>query len=309
MKPMLAAKIKKETLDADLARLDFPAYVQPKLDGIRALVTRHGPLSRKLEPLPNAGVNALLDPRKQPWLLGMDGELIDGSPSDDPYRRSHKVVANEDFPLGDLRLWVYDSWHCGGTYADRFRMLSRAIGRGKLADRVVLVPTQTVRSLAELLDVESSFVEAGYEGLVYRGTAAPYKFGRSTVREGYLVALKRFEESEAEILGCLAQKTNTNEAKLDKVGATKRSSHKAGKVEVDTLGVMVARDTKTGVEFELMRGKMTREEAKEAWEAWKRDPDAFRRGAVAKYKHFPHGVKEKPRHATWTGWRSRWDLS
>ena len=52
----------------------------------------------------------------------------------------------------------------------------------------------------ELIDYEQGAVEDGYEGVMLRDPSAPYKYGRSTVRKGYLLKLKRFEDSEAEVI-------------------------------------------------------------------------------------------------------------
>ena len=64
----------------------------------------------------------------------------------------------------------------------------------------------------------------------------PYKCGRSTVREGYLLKLKRFADGEAVILGCCEQMHNANAAQQDAFGRTKRSSHKDNKIGKATLG-------------------------------------------------------------------------
>jgi DNA ligase-1 len=69
-----------------------------------------------------------------------------------------------------------------------------------------------------------------------RDPVGPYKFGRSTAKEGYLLKMKRFEDHEATVVGVVEQMRNENEATKDALGRTKRSTAKAGKVGKDTLG-------------------------------------------------------------------------
>src|SRR5437899_138139 len=78
----------------------------------------------------------------------------------------------------------------------------------------------------------------GFEGVMLRKPDGPYKFGRSTVREGYLMKVKRFTQEEAVVVGYEEQETNLNEATKDALGHTKRSSHKAGKRPAGVLGAL-----------------------------------------------------------------------
>lgn len=60
-------------------------------------------------------------------------------------------------------------------------------------------------------------LEAGYEGLILRHPLAPYKQGRSTVKEGYLPVSKRFVDDEATIRNCFEREHNGNEATVDEL--------------------------------------------------------------------------------------------
>jgi DNA ligase-1 len=79
---------------ADLDSLRFPLYASPKLDGIRAMVTDAGLVSRKLLPIPNRHLQLALS---TDFLRGLDGELILGNPTDeDVYRRTNSSVMSRD---------------------------------------------------------------------------------------------------------------------------------------------------------------------------------------------------------------------
>jgi DNA ligase-1 len=93
---------------------------------------------------------------------------------------------------------------------------------------------------------------------------------------------------------------NGNEATTNELGRTKRSSHKGNKSGKGRMGALRVKDIHTGVEFELGTGFTDAD--KEWW--W----DDSKLGLTVKYKFFPVGVKDKPRHPVYLGLRSPIDL-
>jgi DNA ligase-1 len=145
---------------------------------------------------------------------------------------------------------------------------------------------------------EECCIEDGYEGVMVRTSNSPYKCGRSTEREGYLLKIKRFEDSEAVIVGWEEKTHNANEAEKDELGRTKRSSHKANQIPMGTLGALLVRDCVTDVEFKVGTGfdDSTRDFL------W-----GIRNslnGKIIKFKSQPTGVKDKPRFPVFLGMRS-----
>lgn len=118
---------------------------------------------------------------------------------------------------------------------------------------------------------------------------APYKNGRSTVKEGALLKLKRFKDSEAVILGMELLLRNHNEVTKNALGLTERSSHKDNMVADDLLGSMNVKDYYTGIEFSIGSG-FNEEQRRDFWN--RRDELI---GSIVKYKSFAIGVKDKPR--------------
>jgi DNA ligase-1 len=140
-------------------------------------------------------------------------------------------------------------------------------------------------------------VADGYEGVILRAPHAPYKFGRSTVREGYLLKVKRFQDSEAQIIGYEEEMHNGNEATINALGYTERSSHAENRTGKGTLGALVVRDLVTKVEFKIGTG-FTPAERLKIWALRHEHLDD-----VVKYRFFPVGVKDKPRHPSFLGFR------
>lgn len=283
-KPMLASP-------ADLNNLKFPLLASPKLDGIRAVVINGVLMSRSLKPIPNKHVQKLFGAYEY-----FDGELIVGPATAKNCFNvtTSGVMSVEGEP--DVTFHVFD--HIAvphERYCHRFKP-----GKFNLRSRVVEVPQTLVHSLEELLALEEKCLNEGYEGLILRDPDAGYKFGRSTAREGILLKLKRFVDSEAVIVDFIEQMHNGNEATTNELGRTKRSSHKENKTGKNTLGAFQV--VWNGMCFEIGTG-MDDELRQRIWN----NRNQFK-GLWVKFKYFPVGVKDKPRHPVFLGFRDAKDM-
>jgi len=283
MKPMLLCRE-----NPDLSTLPYPVYVTPKLDGIRALVNDGVVLSRTLKPIPNLHVQSLFGKSEYE---GFDGELIFGSPtSPTVYRDTNSFVMSIDKVSDQINYHVFDMWNRTLNYQDNG--VPYAIGRG-----IVPLPQMMVGGPEEMVEHEEAFLSAGYEGLIIRCFHGMYKFGRTTMKEQNTYKLKRFEDSEAEILGTVEEMENTNVKLTNELGRGQRSVHREGMVGKGTMGALHVRDTQTGVDFHIGSG-FTAHDRTQAWPA----------GTIVKYKFFPVGIKDKPRHPIFLGIRDKMDM-
>jgi len=299
MKPMLAGKCE------NIQTLNYPVMASAKLDGIRALVIDGVVLSRALKPIPNAWV------QKQFGCLphGTDGELIYGDPTHkDAYRNTVSAVMREDGMPTEVCFHIFDNYRFAGKFAARFKKVDENCNdyiRGAL-----VVPHSIIMNAEELEIVEASVLEAGYEGLMIRSLNGPYKQGRSTEKEGYLLKVKRFEDAEAVILDSFELEHNTNTATKNALGHTERSSHKDGMVGMGVLGGFDVRGisgTYKDVEFSVGSGFDGADDPNgERGKLWKMRAALV--GRIIKYKYFPTGSKDKPRFPTWRGFRDPIDL-
>ena len=270
---------------ADFNKIVYPVYASPKLDGIRCSIVGGKALTRTLKPIPNVHTYELLS---RPEYEGLDGELIVGSPTSKTVYTDTVSAIMKHSRWPEFTYYVFDMHNVPSPYEHRLAtVLTQVTALGgclKLLEQIKLY------NEAELLDYEAKCVEQGYEGIILRSPTAPYKFGRSTVNEGYLLKVKRFEDSEAEIIGIEEEMYNGNAAETNELGRTKRSSAKAGKVGKGTMGALIMRDVRSGVEFNLGTGFTAAQRAAD-WPI----------GTVHKYKYFPIGVKDKPRHPVYLG--------
>jgi DNA ligase-1 len=282
MKPMLAC-------EADLPKLKFPVLASPKLDGVRALVRDGGVLSRSLKPIPNRHVQMMFG---RPELEGFDGELILGDPTHpEAYRRTVSAVMSIEGEHA-VDFHVFDRWDREYPYKEV--SLSYWL--------IIPIYSTPIHNMEKLEEYEVAKLDKGYEGVMLRDPQSPYKFGRSTAKEGYLLKLKRFADSEAEIIGFEELMHNQNEATLNETGHIERSTKQVGLLHADTLGALIVRDIHSGVEFKIGTG-FTAAERQKFWNI-----RATLRGALVKYLYFPTGSKVKPRFPSFQGFRHQIDL-
>lgn len=285
-KPMLACTL--EGMDS----IVFPVLATPKLDGIRCLIHNGEAVSRNFKLIQNTYIwdkmKGLPD--------GLDGELIlEGKPFNEV---SSAVMSSDGEP--DFRYYVFDyvSGELDKPYNERMAELDKL---GLPAFCVKLIPVG-ISNTYNLLNYENRCVKQGYEGIMIRTPHGPYKCGRSTSREGYLQKIKRFTDSEAEILGFDEREHNANEATKDLLGHTQRSSHQENMVKTGTLGALRVRDVKTQVEFKIGTGY---DDAlrQEIWDHQKKYSKL-----LVKYKSQESGSKDAPRFPVFIGFRDKNDL-
>lgn len=280
-KPMLAG-----TLD-DLKDVRYPVLCTPKLDGIRCLVVSQKAVSRKLKPIPNHYIRTSIE---QYALEGFDGEImLKGKPFNEI---SSAVMSRDGKP--DFSYVVFDYYSSEG-YNNRMRNLFNC---SNIPNIEYLLPVQ-INNEVELLEFESKCLSEGYEGIMLRSPNGPYKFGRSTLKEGWLLKFKRFTDSEAIILDIYEQMSNQNEATEDALGHTKRSSHLENLVPAGTLGGFKVKDIKSGVEFRVGSGDGLNNELR--LKVWNNPKDYI--GKILKYKSQKAGEKDLPRFPLFIGFR------
>ena len=287
--------------DEKIERL-LPLFAQPKLDGIRMMASGGVGWARSLKEIPNYH----LQHRIVIWrdtLQGLDGELIAGEPTDQLARnRTHKAVMARMADDPDVRWYVYDSWEHGGTFEERlFSLTKRA---NDWPGWVRLVETRECLTMDDVRRCEEHFLSLGYEGMILRRPSSLYRNGRATSREGQLIKVKRFLDTEAEVVDFVEEMHNSNEASLNELGYQERSSHKAGLLPKGRLGALVAKGRfPDGREYTVRIGTgFTHEQREEFWAS-----RHLIKGQLVTFKYLPIGVKDAPVNPVFVGFRDRLD--
>lgn len=294
LRPMLAAKTPE---DLSVFKPHYPLLASPKLDGIRCLIVNGVAVSRTLKPIPSQWVQQALS---KPEFEGLDGELISGEPQQpDVYRETVSAVMAYLPRNPEVTFYVFDRWNVRQPYMERMLPLFNA---PQASPPVACLPQTWIDTEEQLVAYEQQMLAEGYEGAILRNPLTYYKFGRSTVREGALVKLKRTHDAEARILGFVELLHNDNEATLDARGYTKRSTHASGKRPGDMLGALIVENLSDGKQFQIGSGFTQADRIS----LWKNQASYI--GQVVKYRYLPYGVKDLPRHPVFLGFRSELDI-
>jgi DNA ligase-1 len=225
----------------------------------------------------------------------MDGELIVGAPtSATAYRDTNSFVMSHD-KVGEFIFYQFDYWD------EPDMPYSYRIESADSCANVFHLGCHLAGSKEELLGYEENVLNQGYEGVIIRNPDGKYKYGRCTLKENNAFKLKRFEDAEAIIVGFEEEMHNGNEAETNELGRTKRSTAKAGLIGKGTLGSFICR-TSDNIDFNIGSG-FDQQDRVNFWE----NKESLV-GKLVKYKHFPIGVKDKPRHPIFLGFRDKIDL-
>jgi DNA ligase-1 len=192
----------------DLTHLRYPCYVQPKLDGFRAIYhPDHGFISRSGKSFRNKNLEEYFKSLKQLGSFVLDGELyIKG----EPFQNLTSTVNKEGAEINNLKYYVYDCVPLVSfdkqeakdlPYEVRIRTLRKVLNED-IQDYVKVIDLQTdlVSSPKEIKDLYSDYLKQGYEGVIIRRKDGNYKFGRSTLRGGELIKLKPFQSADLPVI-------------------------------------------------------------------------------------------------------------
>ncbi len=286
-KPLLAEKV-------DLPTLRYLTWASPKYDGFRCAITpNHDPVSRNLKPIANTYVFGKL---KEMRLPQFDGELLTytNDKVDDFNTVQSKLSSRNGMP--DFKYMVFDNW---GLHHEPYHVRNTAAAawiNDQKPKRVESVQQTQIDNEEQLLDYEARCLADGWEGVMVRDPYAHYKFGRSTVKEGILLKLKRFFDAEAVVVSAHELMHNANEAVTNELGYTERSSHKANMQGMDVLGKFTV---KWGdVEFDIGTG-FTAGHREQYW----REVDRMV-GRTLTFKYQSLGPNGKPRFPVFLGFRN-----
>lgn len=291
--PILAAK--KPVFE----KIQFPVLATPKIDGIRCIKVNGQALSRSFKPIPNHHIRKWIEANCPD---GFDGEILCGDGFNDV---QSMVMGRDGEPNFTYLVFDYVKDSLIKPYSSRAQDLNDAtVDHPSLGIRLSALLPEVAHNLDELKLIMERHLAEGHEGTMIRDPGSPYKCGRASLKEGYLTAIKYFEDGEAEVIGFEELMHNGNEAEQDAFGYTERSSKKENMIPGNTLGALIVRKS-DGVEFKIGTGKgLTKELRQEIW-----DNKEKYLGQLAHYRSQPHGVKDKPRIPVWHGFRSKEDIS
>lgn len=190
-------------------KLVFPIYSQPKLDGLRCIVTRHGVFSRQWKPFVTLDhIKEAVQPlfEQYPDLLALDGEMYSHELKD-KFEEIVSIVKQPKATPEDIerckqsvQYHVYDIITTSEQPFNRRQMdyLLMLVGiNGLRSPYVKPVNTVSAHTQEELDSLYQQYMAEGYEGQMIRTGNSLYQHKRTKD----LLKRKDFHENEYEIVG------------------------------------------------------------------------------------------------------------
>jgi len=206
IKAMLAHKYNED-------KADYPAFIQPKLDGVRCLFTAKGAFSRANNQFMNVDhIEQALKPffAKNPTAV-LDGELYNHGLKDD-FEKIISLVKKKKPTDADkaeaaelVQYHIYDVAsfpHATYTWRMNFINTLNHSAMFRTSNCLCISDTQVVLDFDEALKMHKKNLKLGYEGSIYRSMEGKYKGTRSWD----LMKFKDFHDAEATIIDFVAGK-------------------------------------------------------------------------------------------------------
>lgn len=303
--------------NADLTKVRFPVWVEPKIDGVRGYNPEGTLLARTLKQHKNRYTTEFYSKSEY---IGFDGELAAESETHPALCRitssAVSTIAGTPFTLWHIFDFVTQETRTW-PYRERYQYAKMKIGslqQQGLCGHLRMVPYEVANNLDELMAIHQKYVDAGYEGSCYYGPDVTHKEGKSSPRHNGVLRIKDFIEEEALVIGITEGETNLNEAQTNELGRTFRSSHQENKVPNGMVGSLQCRLLKDVVymgevilrkdqEINVGPGTMLEDEKR----YYLAHPETIMLHVI-KYKFFPKGVKDKPRFPQFQAIRSPEDM-
>jgi len=198
IKPMLAHKYNPD-------KADYPAYIQPKLDGVRCVFTKDGAYSRTGKEFKNVDhiKEALKNFFNSNPTFVLDGELYNHGLKDDfekiisLVRKTKPTKEHKEQAAQLIEYHIYDVINMTiANYSTRLEYINsiRDLHWNHILRRV---ETKVVLDYDEAVKQHKKYLKLGYEGSIYRSMDGKYK----NTRSWDLMKFKDFEDSEATIIG------------------------------------------------------------------------------------------------------------
>ena len=198
--PMLAAKW-EDYKD----KIQYPIFSQPKLDGIRCIVTKDGMFSRNGKPIISAphiyeSLKSLFETNPQ---LIFDGELYADKFANDfnkivsLVKRTKPTAEDLADSKKNIQYWIYDLPNSNLNFGERCYALDELFDTElqSFEKHCVLVETDTCNNESEVMELYGEYVDKGFEGQMLR-LDSKYENKRSKS----LLKHKSFIDEEFQIL-------------------------------------------------------------------------------------------------------------
>ena len=190
----------------NIAEVNYPINLQPKLDGFRCIYYKGQLWSRTGKPFGNNNLSSYFSILNAAEDYVLDGELYVESLS---FNKLQTILNTYEHPVPNtLKFIVYDcmpkvDWEtqkCLKPYHERLKLL-RTVLNDKVANykKVIDIPNDLVQNAAEAVDLYKKYLKQGYEGVMLKASEGLYKWKRVTVNSGEMLKLKPFKTIDLQV--------------------------------------------------------------------------------------------------------------
>lgn len=197
---------------ADLFKLKYPSFIQPKLDGFRCIYLpinnkENSLWSRSGRPFPNKNLKNYFNSLLKVGEYVLDGEIYSHKES---FQSLCSILNSEDKQLPkDLKYIVYDcvpinDWNkkeCSIEYIDRLVKIREIINE-QICDykKVIDISNDEVENIYELKEKYKEHLTNNFEGAIIKDPNGLYKWKRVTVNSGEMLKFKPFKSLDLEVM-------------------------------------------------------------------------------------------------------------
>ena len=288
--------------DADLDLVTFPIMVLPKVDGVRGLCRKAILLGRSLKQHKNLFNKAIFS---NVIYEGIDGELaITNAVTSSRLCRDTTSALNTVKGEPKLTWWAFDLLDAETInlpYLVRYQLLQ--LKCASLGSNVKVIQFNWANNAEEVMKLYNQYIAMGYEGVVLRDPEAMHKNGRSTKKQAGYLRIKPTGDAEGIFHHFDEAMHNDNAIKINELGESARSSHKANKIPLGMIGALWLTPIGGGEPFKVGPGTMTHQDRI----MYFRHPSELE-GRIIKFKFFDHGAKDAYRHARFFCFRAESDM-
>lgn len=269
----------------------FPKLASTKLDGIRVNIGKDL-LGKSLKPLRNIQLRehfkeiiTLVDRHGIP----LDGEIFS---NEMPFEDILSLCNSADKPVPEHVFFNCFDAVSNDPFIHRYDYMCEILYK---VDRAKVVPQRMVYTVEEVDALFEQRLAEGQEGLMLRDPNAPYKFGKSTLKEGWLLKVKSFETFDSQVLGVEERMENTNESQVNERGEKFKRNTKADKKPTGIAAKLLAEYEGKPVKVVLTGNEDFRREI------WQNKEKYL--GRWFEWKGMLVGAKDVPRHPNFIRWR------
>lgn len=259
-----------------MADIRWPVAVTPKFDGIRCLIKNGIAWTRSGKRIQNKEACRML--RECNGLEGSDGELM--LTGNKTFHETQSYLMSRDTKLEDgvtLMYLIFDNFlqpQLG--YIDRINRYFHLVQCSSAPNELVLSKVSPILVANETEFNKLAKENTKQEGLIVRSMDGPYKHGRSTLKEGYM--LKYFLTKQVE---CIIRRVNPM---MENRNPDTKEKHNLTAIQL--VGSFTVTCEEFG-SFSVGSGLTLKQQR----HYWKEKP--YGKTIIVEYK--PYGTKDKPR--------------